>query len=86
MRLTWMFLCLIPAVLVFAHAAHAQRPVALRDSVPQYIFSFQEIEFPDDPARSLTIADVPQRIRREIYSESHVESLELQQMLCLLHH
>lgn len=76
MRLTWIFLWLIPAVLVFAHAAHAQRPVALRDSVAQYIFSYQEIEFLEDPARSLTIADVSRREFSEKFKASRTFSPE----------
>ena len=58
MQLKLIFSLLIPAVLICADAARAQRPVALRDSVPQYIFPFQEIEYLEDPGRALTIEDV----------------------------
>lgn len=38
--------------------AAAQRPVPIRDSVQQYLFSFQEIEFLEDSSDTLEIDDV----------------------------
>ena len=49
---TWLlaFLCY--------HHGFGQRVVSLRDSVPQYIFSFQEIEYLEDPNEIFTISEI----------------------------
>ena len=39
-------------------AGLAQRVVPLRDSIPQYIFSFQEIEYLEDTEGTLTIEEI----------------------------
>lgn len=48
---------IVLAILV-CDSVFGQRPVSLRDSVQQYIFSFAEIEYIEDPEDELTIADV----------------------------
>src|SRR3989337_2679235 len=40
------------------NSCFAQRVVALNDAVSQYIFSFQEIEYLEDPGETLTIDEV----------------------------
>ncbi|HEY0741552.1 MAG TPA: 7TM diverse intracellular signaling domain-containing protein [Chryseosolibacter sp.] len=46
------------AFLLLAQQALAQRVVAIRDSVQQYIFSFSEIEYLEDPRGTLSLQDV----------------------------
>ena len=46
------------ALVLCHHTGLSQRIVSLNDSVPQYIFSFQEIEYLEDPEESLTIDEV----------------------------
>lgn len=46
------------ALILCHHTGFAQRIVPLRDSVPQYIFSFQEIEYLEDPGGALTIDEI----------------------------
>jgi hypothetical protein len=52
-RVLWIFLLLCLCQLVAA-----QSPVAIRDSVDQYIFSFAEIEYLEDPDGSLSLNEV----------------------------
>jgi len=55
-RLT--FLLLIFLTGICRETVLAQNAVALRDSVPQYLFSYKEIEFLEDPGEKLSIEDV----------------------------
>lgn len=45
-------------LMVWARPGAAQKVVAVDDAVTQYIFSFREIEFVEDPAGDLAITDV----------------------------
>ena len=56
-RLKRIFL-LTALIIISQHDAFSQRVVSLRDSVTQYIFSFDEIEFVEDKGDRLTIGQV----------------------------
>lgn len=58
------------------HAAFAQRAVPLRDSVPQYIFSFNEIEYLEDARGNLSISDVTSPAYEDKFTSSPTFSPE----------
>lgn len=57
-------------------ATYAQRAVALHDSVPQYLFSFQEIEYLEDAGGNLSISEVASPEYHEQFTPSPTFSPE----------
>jgi hypothetical protein len=45
------------ALILWSSVAFSQRPVRIDDAVSQYIFSFSEIEYLEDPTGILDIAN-----------------------------
>lgn len=71
------FLILIGlTALLLHHRSFAQRLVPLNDGIPQYIFSFQEIEYLEDPEDELTIGEVSAPEFSERFSPSRTFSPE----------
>jgi len=57
-RSVFKIICLYLVLCGWVGAAHAQNAVPIRDDTDQYIFSFGEIEYLEDPAGNLTVDEV----------------------------